>query len=500
MDPEDTSFDPRTWVKAGDGKAAPGSPEAAPAPDGSAPPETTSFNPRTWIAPASDEPGAPGDPAPAPAAPAGGNRKLALWAGGGAAGIALLAAVSLLAPWDAFTGKPAAEAHEAAAKAARPAAAPRYETMIFQAADLAQLSANLAGMGITAGDADIAAREVVAALGTIEPMTVTVELDGAGKAKAIHALTAELANGAAVRLVRGRDGSYAQQAVVETAQVRICETTGTYDDNTFYDSAVDAGMPNGLVSDFTQAFAYDVDWAQIRIGDTFKAVWEENVTAGGREVEPPRLIAVEFETGGVRRSFFAYTPSTESAPRWFDETGKGNARSLMRTPVDGARITSKFGPRFHPIYKTPKNHNGVDFAAPIGTAIYAAGKGTVISAAMSGRAGNLVKIAHGDGLETRYMHLDAFAPGVVQGTGVTQGQLIGYVGTTGGSTGPHLHFEIRVNDAYVDPLSFANTVTEILGGEEQRMYLAQRKATFAEVSQSKKSCQPATGGTVTTAR
>jgi murein DD-endopeptidase MepM/ murein hydrolase activator NlpD len=495
MDPENTSFDPRTWVKPRDGKPAPDAQQDAP--DGDAQAETTSFDPRTWVQPgAGDTPPAsdpPPPPSPSPVSDPGKRRRIALWVGGGVAGIAAIIAASLLVP----SGKPAAEASEATVKAAKPAA-PRYETLIFQAADLAQLSANLAGMGIAANDADTAAREVVAALGTIEPMTVTVELDtAAGKAKAIHALTAELANGATVRLVRGPNGSYAQQAVVETAQVRICETSGTYNDNTFYDSAVDAGMPNGLVSDFTQAFAYDVDWAQIRVGDTFKAVWQERVTASGREVEPPRLIAVEFETGGVRRSFFAYTPSTESAPRWFDETGKGNARSLMRTPVDGARITSKFGPRFHPIYKTPKNHNGVDFAAPTGTAIYAAGKGTIIWAAYSGGAGNLIKLSHGEGLETRYMHLDAFAPGVGQGTPVTQGQLIGFVGTTGGSTGPHLHFEIRVDEAYVDPLSFANNVTEVLAGEEQRMYLAERKARFAEVAQTKKSCQPAGGGVMT---
>jgi murein DD-endopeptidase MepM/ murein hydrolase activator NlpD len=496
MDPEDTSFDPRTWVKIPAGAPASGAkPDAAEASGtAAAEPETTSFNPRTWVEPApTDAPPAPADHEPP--AQSSSPRKLALWAGGGLAGVAAIVAVSLLAP----SGKPAAEAHEATAKAAQ-LAAPRYETLIFQAADLAQLSANLAAMGIAAGDADLAAREMVAALGTIEPMTVTVELDKSGGGAAIHALSAELGNGAAVRLIRERDGRFAQQSMVETAQVRICETSGTYNDNTFYDSAVDAGMPNGLVSDFTQAFAFDVDWAQIRLGDKFKAVWEETVTASGREVEPPRLIAVEFETGGVRRSFFAYTPSTESAPRWFDETGKGNARSLMRTPVDGARITSKFGPRVHPIYKTPKNHNGVDFAAPTGTQIFAAGKGTIISAAFSGGAGNLVKIAHGDGLETRYMHLDAFAPGITGGTPVTQGQLIGFVGTTGGSTGPHLHFEIRVNEAYVDPLSFANTVTEVLGGEEQRMYFAQRKATFAEVAQSKRSCRPAAGAGVMTAR
>lgn len=491
MEPESTSFDPKTWLKPQDGGPAPQPDQPA------AEPEGTSFNPRTWIdsPEGAPPPGGAGDAAP-PAdsggGAGGGRRKAVLWAGGGLAGVAAVAALSLLGPWGASGGDNGAANEAAAARVTKAAAAPAYETMIFQAADMTQLAANLEGMGIAPGDALIAAREVVAALGTIEPMTVTVELDKAGGAPAIHALNAELANGAAVRLERAKNGTYTQQTVVETAQTRIREASGVYNHNTFYASAVEAGVPNGLVSDFTAAFAFDVDWAQIRLGDKFRAVWEETVSASGREVEPPRLIAVEFETGGVKRSFFAYTPSAENVPRWFDERGQGNARSLMRTPVDGARITSKFGPRVHPIYNTPKNHNGVDFAAPTGTPIYAAGKGTIIFAAMAGGAGNLIKLDHGDGLETRYMHLHEFAPGIAPGTPVTQGQLIGLVGTTGGSTGPHLHFEIRVNEAYVDPLSFENTVTEALSGEELRMYAAQRKSTFAEIAQQSK---PAAAGT-----
>ena len=454
-------------------------------------PESTSFNPRTWISPAG-----PPDPASeiaaAEAPPA--KRPAVLLLGGGAVGLAALAGLGLAVPWSAMFGEPAAEAQVTAAPAAvaAAAAAPRYATRIIRAADMNELGANLEAMGITTGDAFFAAEEVVAALGAMEPMTVTVELDSTGSATAIHALTAELENGAAVRLTRTAGGTFKRESVVETAQVRIRQTTGTIKHNTFYLSAVEAGIPNSLVSDFTKAFAFDIDWAQTQVGDRFSATWEENVTRAGREVEPPRLIAVEFETGGTKRNFYAFTPPDETEPRWFDESGQGNARSLMRTPVDGARISSKFGVRRHPIYNTQKNHNGVDFAAPTGTPIYAAGKGTVIFQAMAGGAGNFIKIDHGDGLETRYMHLNAFADGQGVGSAVMQGQVIGYVGTTGGSTGPHLHFEIRTDGNYVDPLSFENTVTEALSGEELRMYAAQRKATTAEIAQAKKPAKPAT--------
>ena len=262
----------------------------------------------------------------------------------------------------------------------------------------------------------------------------------------------------------------------------MVKKSGTVKHNIFYLSAVDAGIPDSLVSDFTKAFAFDIDWGNIRPGDRFSATWEENVTRAGRKVEAPRLLAVEYETGGVTRSFYAFIPPGETEPRWFDANGQGNARALMVTPVDGARITSRFGVRKHPIYNIEKKHNGVDFAAPTGTPIYAAGKGTIIHRAMSGGAGNFIKIDHGEGLETRYMHLDQFAEGQAVGSEVIQGQVIGYVGTTGGSTGPHLHFEIRTDGDYVDPLSFENTVSEALGGEALRMYLAERKNTSAEVA------------------
>lgn len=453
-------------------------------------PETTSFNPRTWITPAAPAEAEPA--APAQAEPEA--RRPARWMLG--AGIAVLAAVAslaLLVPWSAPGDEPdpAAAATGPAAVTASAASPPTFATRIISAADMNELGANLEAMGIATGDAFVAAEEVVAALGVQEMMTVSVELDRTGGKTAIHALTAELENGAAVRLVRMAGGTYQRQNVVETAQVRVRQASGTIRHNTFYASAVEAGIPNGLVSDFTRAFSFDIDWAQTKVGDRFSATWEETITRAGREVEPPRLIAVEFETDGTRRSFYAFTPPDENEPRWFDEAGQGNARSLMRTPVDGARITSKFGVRRHPIYNTQKNHNGVDFAAPTGTPIYAAGKGTVIFQAMAGGAGNLIKIDHGDGLETRYMHLNAFAEGQGVGSAVMQGQVIGYVGTTGGSTGPHLHFEIRTDGNYVDPLSFENTVTEALSGEELRMYASQRKATLAEIAQAKKPARPA---------
>jgi murein DD-endopeptidase MepM/ murein hydrolase activator NlpD len=170
----------------------------------------------------------------------------------------------------------------------------------------------------------------------------------------------------------------------------------------------------------------------------------------------------------------------------------------MRTPIDGARITSRFGLRRHPIYNYDRPHNGVDFAAPLDTPIIAAGKGTVIYASFSGSCsrcgyGNVVKIDHGDGLVTHYAHLNGFAPGITPGATVTQGQMIGYLGSTGSSTGPHLHFEINVDGKYVDPLTFENTnaTADALTGDELRMYLSARKDTMAKIAQSREGAKTA---------
>ena len=459
--------------------------------------ESTSFNPRTWISPgAMPEGGEPAasataaEPAPEPER----KRPVMIMLGGGFAGLALMAALALLGPWNASADAPEQERAITAADAAPVVAEPAYATRIFLAADMNELGANLEGMGIPTGDAFVVAEEVVAALGAQGRMNVSVELDRRDEKVAIHALTAELENGAAVRLVRAGGGTFRRENVVETAQVRLQQASGVIKHSTFYASAVEADIPNGLVSDFTKAFSFDVDWGQIKQGDRFRAIWEETVTLAGREVEAPRLIAVEYERDGVKHSFFAFTPPEESEPRWFDERGQGNARALMVTPVESARISSRFGVRFHPISKIQKNHNGVDFAAPTGTDIYAAGKGTIIKRAMSGGAGNLVIIDHGGGLQTRYMHLDAFADGQAVGSDVVQGQVIGYVGTTGGSTGPHLHFEILTDGEYVDPLSFDNTVTEALTAEALIMFKNERKARMMEIAQLNRPAAPKAKG------
>jgi len=168
---------------------------------------------------------------------------------------------------------------------------------------------------------------------------------------------------------------------------------------------------------------------------------------------------------------------------YFDQTGQSVKKPLMKTPIDGARITSKFGFRRHPVLGYNKMHKGIDFGAPRGTPIYAAGDGVVQKAGKFSSYGNYVRIKHRAGLETAYAHLNGFKAGVKAGSRVKQGQVIGYVGTTGRSTGPHLHYEIMMNGKQVNPASVKLAGGRSLSGKELKAFksnVSKLDGTFAK--------------------
>jgi murein DD-endopeptidase MepM/ murein hydrolase activator NlpD len=159
---------------------------------------------------------------------------------------------------------------------------------------------------------------------------------------------------------------------------------------------------------------------------------------------------------------------------WFDGNGVSTVRALMRTPVDGARVSSQFGMRQHPVLGFQKLHKGTDFAAPVGTPIFASGAATVEFAGEKGPNGNFIKLRHQNGWETLYLHLDRIDPAVSAGKTVAQGQTIGTVGTTGRSTGPHLHYEVHINDAPVDPQAIEMESARQLAGAARTAFIAER--------------------------
>ncbi len=442
--------------------------------------ETTSFDPKTWVDP--KPVAAPAEDTPIEPAKSGGLKPAYI-----AAPVALLAiAGGAYCLWPNPTEGPAeTQTAEATPDAAsEPTPTPSTSVRIIQVRGVDDLGFSLEEMGVPTGDAFTMAEEAIAALGTQEQMRVAVELTEDGDAKAVRTISAELPNGTSVKLTRQSDGTFKRENILDAATTRVRSVTGTINQNTFYASAVEAGLPDSLTTPFAKAFSFDFDFQrEVALGDTFSATWEETVTESGRNAAPPKLLYVRLDTAKGSKTYFAFTPPDESEQRWFDESGQGNERGLMRTPVDGARITSKYGYRTHPISRAQRKHNGVDFAAPTGTPIYASGDSTVLFAAPRGAAGNFIRLDHGEGMQTWYMHLNAFADGLQPGKAVKQGEIIGYVGTTGGSTGPHLHYEIRINGEPLDPLTFETSEVEALAGEALTMFTTQRDSTKAAINE-----------------
>lgn len=213
-----------------------------------------------------------------------------------------------------------------------------------------------------------------------------------------------------------------------------------------------AGVPTPDMIDLVRAFSYEVDFQrEIHEAEDFELLYEtryearDNLAGGG-------VLYAALSLNGQRMELYRFARDGKE-PEYFDANGVSVRRALLRTPVDGARLSSGFGMRKHPILGYSKMHRGVDFAAPSGTPVFAAGDGLVVAAERDGAYGNHIRLRHGDATETAYAHLSRYALGIVPGRQVTQGQIIGYVGSSGRSTGPHLHYEVLLGGERVDPAS-----------------------------------------------
>ncbi|NLR72724.1 M23 family metallopeptidase [Novosphingobium sp. ERN07] len=316
-----------------------------------------------------------------------------------------------------------------------------------------QLAGALIEAGVRADDASAAAAAAAPHLASVgEIHAIIVLLPGEGGAL-LQQLRAVHINGSGVILARAADGTFSVTPLAADVSRKIEVLRGEIDSESFYTSAVSAGLIDTLIPDFINAFSYDFNLAsEVSPGDVFEVAYDQEVNADGEPVGQPKLLYAQLTTPKKSLALYRFQPPGEDAG-WFDGNGATTKRGLMRTPVDGARITSKFGMRFHPVLHYNKLHGGTDFAAPTGTPIYAAADGTIEFAAMKGANGNLTILRHDNGWQTYYLHQNVFAPGIAAGVRVTQGQRIGDVGTTGRSTGPHLHYEVHIDGERVDPLS-----------------------------------------------
>ncbi len=229
----------------------------------------------------------------------------------------------------------------------------------------------------------------------------------------------------------------------------------------FFGSGKRAGVPYKTLAGLVKAFSYDVDFQrELRAGDRFELAYEAYVNDEGEVAHTGQAVFGALVLQGKRKEVYRFTPKSGRTD-YFNAKGESVRKALLRTPVDGARISSRYGMRKHPILGYSKMHKGIDFAAPRGTPIYAAGDGTVAVAKWNGGYGRYIRLKHGKGFQTAYAHMTRFAKGMRPGKKVKQGQVIGYVGTTGRSTGPHLHYEVLKGGKQVNPLS-----VKLLPGEK----------------------------------
>ncbi len=276
----------------------------------------------------------------------------------------------------------------------------------------------------------------------------------------------------AITLSRTFDGALRLREMEEKIRDETTVAQGKISDS-LYASAVAAGATPELTAEVVKLFAHKLDFSRdIQSGDEFRLVFDRQATDSGRTVDTGDLLYAEIDAKGQTTKFYRFKPSGSTQANFFDQFGKNIRGFLLRTPLDVVRITSGFGMRLHPILGYTRMHAGIDFAAPVGTPVYAAGDGVVEEARWAGGYGRWLEIRHNAHFETGYGHLSGWA--VKRGQHVHQGQIVAYVGSTGESTGPHLHYEVIVDGRKVNPKGAKVPQGTILAGRDLKAFKAEK--------------------------
>lgn len=279
-----------------------------------------------------------------------------------------------------------------------------------------------------------------------------------------------------VELTCDNSGTWACKKLDIARDTRAVHKSGEIQDgDSFYLAGQRTGIPAAILAEVYDLLAFEMDFERdVRAGQKFSVLYEENFS-DGKKIDNGRVLAVSFQAlrGNVQMYYFKKSDGTSG---YYDENGNGAIKSLKRTPINNAKITSKFSKnRKHPVLGYTRAHKGVDFRASTGTPIPAAGAGRVVARSYNRGHGNFVKIRHNGSFETLYAHMSKFAKGVNVGTTVRQGQTIGYVGSTGYSTGPHLHYEIIKDGVHVNPMTVKLPAINNLGKQDKEKFLKYRQ-------------------------
>ena len=309
-----------------------------------------------------------------------------------------------------------------------------------------------------------------------QTLTVAFVANGDGGPMALHGLKLGIDPGRRVEVGRVVAGGFAAREVdvpLERVHVRAAGRI----ESSLYEAATSAGIPNPVMMELIRAFSFDVDFQrEIQRGDGFDVLFERYLGETGEVVREGNVVYAVLTLSGQPLKVYRHT-NGRGLTDYYDERGHSVRKALLRTPVDGARLTSRYGKRKHPILGYTKMHRGVDFAARKGTTVHAAGDGVIDRMGRNGDYGRYIRIRHKGRYSTAYAHLGRYAKGLRKGRRVKQGQVIGYVGSTGRSTGPHLHYEVLRNGRRINPLKVKLPSGARLKGVDLAAFQAARAAT-----------------------
>ncbi len=268
-----------------------------------------------------------------------------------------------------------------------------------------------------------------------------------------------------IEIVKTANGFVAQNLDIPLKRMWIRSSTVVK--SNFMSAARSLGISNSNVVDLVNIYSHQIDFQrQVKPGDNLDLIVEKYMTEDGQFSHYGKVIFASLNLSGKDYKIYRYSHDNSDNAQYFSEDGKSVKRNLLRTPMAVARISSGFGNRKHPVLGYTKMHKGVDFFAPKGTPIYAAGNGVITDIGWKTGFGNYVQIKHSSTLATAYGHASAFAKGLTRGSAVKQGQVIAYVGQTGRATGPHLHYEVKINGKHVNPLSIKTSPGVELNGSK----------------------------------
>ena len=271
-----------------------------------------------------------------------------------------------------------------------------------------------------------------------------------------------------IELTKKKSGSYSKKNIITNLTRKIIFAEGKIS-SSLYRTATKLNVQPNVIVNFARIYGFQVDFQRdIRKNDSFQIVYEVFEDEKGKIFETGEILYSNLTLSGQNNSLYFY--DKKGFEGHYDTNGKSAKKALMKTPINGARLSSPFGMRKHPIDGFNKMHRGTDFAAPLGTPIMASGDGVIKKAGWCGGGGNCVKIRHNSTYETVYAHMSKFARGIKPGIRVKQGQTIGYVGSTGKSTGPHLHYEVIVNGKKVNSQKLKLPSGKILKGNTRKLF------------------------------